>query len=627
MTDPETWGVAEGYEDSQGDWRDVSGTTVTSILRTMGSAQRRKPPGLGVDTPVIVARAGKPIKVAGGPWLLETEDGGSEPVDGRLPADLPPGYHQLRRVTDGHGVLLVVSPRRCHLPADLRTWGWALQLYATRSRTSWGIGDLGDLRRLARWSRSRGAGMGLLNPLHAVTPGVAQEPSPYYPSSRCFRNPIYLRIEEVPGVDGMVDDLAVQARMLNADRLIDRDAVWRLKQEALERAWTRFRDRGGDAGFDRYRDEQGAALDRFAGYCVLAERHGSPWSTWPAELRRPDSPAVARFTADHHDRIRFHQWLQWLVEQQLEAAGEAIDLVQDLAIGVGPGGADTWQWQDAFALDVRVGAPPDEFNTQGQDWGLPPFDPWRLRLARYEPYVRTLRAGFRSAGGLRFDHVMGLFRLYWIPADTGPADGTYVRYQWREMLDILALESMRAQAYVVGEDLGTVEDMVRDELAARDVLSYRLLWFEDTPPRRFPRQALAAVTTHDLPTIAGLWSGTDLAEQRALDLKPNEESTEGIRSRLCEWVGLAGDEPSDEVVVRTHELLAQAPSRILNATLDDALAVPERPNIPGTTDERPNWSLALPVPLEDIETDERVAAIGRALCRTHRRRTHRGNPA
>ncbi|HKR48338.1 MAG TPA: 4-alpha-glucanotransferase [Pseudonocardiaceae bacterium] len=620
MTDPETWGVAEGYENSQGDWQDVPGTTVTSILHAMGRAHRRQPPGLGADTPVATARAGEPIGVAGGPWLLETEDGGSSQLDSRLPADLPPGYHRLRRVSDGHDMLLVVSPGRCYLPARLRTWGWALQLYAARSRSSWGIGDLGDLRRLAQWSRGQGAGMALLNPLHAVTPGVAQEASPYYPSSRCFRNPLYLRIEDVPGVDGTADDLATRGRALNADRLIDRDAVWQLKQAALEHAWVRFRDRGGNAGFDRYRDEQGTALDRFASYCALSERHGSPWSSWPAELRRPDSPAVTQFAAEHRDRIRFHQWLQWLIEQQLAAAGAALDLMQDLAIGVGPAGADTWQWQDAFALDVRVGAPPDEFNTQGQDWGLPPLDPWRLRLARYEPYIRTLRAGFRSAGGLRLDHVMGLFRLFWIPPNAGPADGTYVRYQWREMLDILALESIRAQAYVVGEDLGTVEDMVRDELTARDVLSYRLLWFEDAPPRRFPQQALAAVTTHDLPTIAGLWSGTDLAEQRALDLKPNEESTEGIRSRLCKWVGLSGTERADEVVVRTHELLAQAPSRILNATLDDALAVPERPNIPGTTHERPNWSLALPVPLEDIETDARVAAIGRALCRTQPQR-------
>lgn len=618
MTDPDTWGVAERYEDYRGNWRNVPDTTVRSIMRTMGSSQRPEPPGLGADTPVVVARAGEPTGVAGGPWLLETEDGGSERVTSRLPADLPPGYHQLRRAADGHSALLVVSPGRCYLPADLRTWGWAVQLYATRSRTSWGIGDLGDLRRLAQWSRGQGAGMGLLNPLHAVIPGIAQQASPYFPSSRCFRNPIYLRIEEVPGTDGMVDDLAAAGRALNDNRRIDRDEVWRLKQAALQRAWPRFRDRGGDAGFDRYRDEQGAALDRFAVYCVLSEQHGSPWSTWPARLRRPDSTAVARFAAEHRDRIRFHQWLQWLVEQQLTAAGTALDLMQDLAIGVAPGGADTWQWQDAFALDMRVGAPPDEFNTQGQDWGLPPFDPWQLRLARYEPYIRTLRAGFRSAGGLRFDHVMGLFRLYWIPADTGPAGGTYVRYQWREMLDILALESMRAQAYVVGEDLGTVEDMVRDELAARDVLSYRLLWFEDTPPQRFPRQALAAVTTHDLPTIAGLWSGRDLAEQRALDLKPNEKSTEDIRSRLGRWVGLDGDEQPDEVVVQTHELLAQAPSRILNATLDDALAVVERPNVPGTIDERPNWSLALPVPLEDIETDARVAAIGRALGRPRR---------
>jgi 4-alpha-glucanotransferase len=625
MTDPAAWGVARDYENWRGEPQAVPDATITAVLRAMGCEERDGlgPPGTGADNPVLVTRTGGLAQVEGGPWLLKTEDGGEQRVDGALPADLPLGYHSLRRESDGHDVLLVVAPAagRYHLPPDLRTWGWAVQLYALRSRHSWGIGDLGDLRRLAEWSRRAGAGMLLLNPLHAATPGPTQQPSPYSPSSRCFRNPIYLRIEEVPGAgEETVARLAAQGQALNADRRIDRDAVWRLKLAALEQAWARFRDSGGQgrdhAGFARYCEEQGRPLTRFATYCVLAERHGSPWWDWPEHLRRPDSPAVARAAADHADRVRFHQWLQWLIQRQLEAAGEVIDLMQDLAIGIDAGGADAWQWQDSFALDVRVGAPPDEFNTQGQNWGLPPFDPWRLRLARYEPYIRTLQAGFRSGGGLRIDHVMGLFRLFWIPVGAGPAEGTYVRYQWREMLDILALESVRAAAYVVGEDLGTVEDMVREELAARDVLSYRLLWFEQCPPEEFPEQALAAVTTHDLPTVAGLWSGADLEEQRALGLDPNEESTAGIRSWLQKSARLCDDEPADQVVVRTYELLARAPSRILVAAIDDALGVEERPNMPCTTSERANWSLALPALLEDIETDRRAAAISQALSRS-----------
>jgi 4-alpha-glucanotransferase len=241
---------------------------------------------------------------------------------------------------------------------------------------------------------------------------------------------------------------------------------------------------------------------------------------------------VQAFAREHADRARYHQWLQWRVEGQLGQANAHLDVMQDLAIGCDPAGADAWLWPDAFALGVRVGAPPDEFNTRGQDWGLPPFNPWALRARHYEPFIQTMRSGFRHAGGMRVDHVMGLFRLFWIPPDAGPAEGAYVRYPHHELLDILALESHRAGAYVVGEDLGTVADYMREELAARDVLSYRLLWFEPSPPPQYPERALAAVTTHDLPTIAGMWSGSDLNEQSRLGLEPNVESTRAIHGRL-----------------------------------------------------------------------------------------------
>jgi 4-alpha-glucanotransferase len=268
-----------------------------------------------------------------------------------------------------------------------------------------------------------------------------------------------------------------------------------------------------------------------------------------------------------------------------------------------------------MALGMRVGAPPDDFNIKGQDWGLPPFDPWRIRMAGYDPWIRTVRFGLRAAGGIRVDHVMGLFRLFWIPRGASAAEGAYVRYRHWEMLDILALESHRAGAYIVGEDLGTVEDFVREELAERGVLSYRLLWFEPNRPPEFPPQALAAVTTHDLPTIAGMWTGADRADQRAIGLEPNEEGELGIRRKLADWSGSPDDAEPAEVVVNTHRLLAQAPSMILTATLDDAAVVEERPNIPGTVDERPNWSIALPVPLEDLEESPTPSAIAEALRR------------
>jgi 4-alpha-glucanotransferase len=305
--------------------------------------------------------------------------------------------------------------------------------------------------------------------------------------------------------------------------------------------------------------------------------------------------------------------LQWRVDRQLEDAGQPLGIVQDLAIGCDPAGADAWLWQDAFALGMRVGAPPDEFNTLGQDWGLPPFDPWRLRAAAYEPFIQTLRAGFRHGGGLRADHVMGWFRLFWIPEGAGPGEGTYVNYPHRELFDIVALESHRARAYVVGEDLGTIEDWMRAELAERDVLSYRLLWFEPGPPSTYPERALAAVTTHDLPTVAGMWSGADLEEQQELGLEPNVEGTNAIHHRLQEWLGLADEAPVDDVIVGAYRLLGQAPSWLVTGTLEDALAVEQRTNVPGTTDERPNWRLALPEYVEELVEDPLVLQVADAL--------------
>ncbi|MCU1380394.1 MAG: 4-alpha-glucanotransferase, partial [Acidimicrobiales bacterium] len=274
-------------------------------------------------------------------------------------------------------------------------------------------------------------------------------------------------------------------------------------------------------------------------------------------------------------------------------------------------GADAWAWQDVLALDMRVGAPPDEFNTQGQDWGLPPFVPWKLRAAGYQPLIETFRACFRHAGGLRVDHVMGLFRLFWLP--TGGGVGGYVRYAASDILDILALESYRANAFVVGEDLGTVEDHVRADLYERQVVSYRLLWFEPSPPEAFPEQALAAVTTHDLPTVAGIWTRSDQEDQRKAGLSPNESGEEEIRRRLQRAAGLDDDAPVEEAVLGAYRAMSRAPSRVVMATLEDAFAVTERPNMPGTVDQWPNWSLALPRPIEALENDPLAEAIGQSL--------------
>jgi 4-alpha-glucanotransferase len=609
-TAADAWGIADGYEDTGGEWRQVGDDTRAALLAAMGcDADDPTPPA---TEPVRVVRTGTPVALDG-PGELTLEDGTSLGIVDALPADLPPGYHDLRPVGGRGAFRVIATPGRCPLPPRWPAWGWAVQLYAARSRGSWGIGDLADLARVGRWAAGLGAEVVLVNPLHAPLPVLPQEASPYFPSSRRFQNPLYVRVEEAPGAAeaGLdLEPLAAAGRALNAERRIDRDAVFRLKLEALARLWAR-----GPAppAFDRFIAAQGRPLDEFATFCALAEHHGGGWRRWPPGHRRPESAAVARFAAERRDRVRFHQWVQWLLDEQLARAGAGIALVQDLPIGVDPDGADAWAWQDVLATGVTVGAPPDRYNARGQDWGLPPFIPARLRAAAYGPVIETLRATLRHAGGIRIDHVMGLFRLFWIPGGQPPAAGGFVRYAAEELLAIVAIESHRAGAFVVGEDLGTVERGVRERLAEHGVLSYRLVWFETDRPARYPELALAAVTTHDLPTVAGLWTGADLIAQQRIGLHPDATGPAEIRDRVCQMTGLPPQAPAAEAIARVHQVLAEAPSMIVTATLEDALAVEERPNMPGTVGEWPNWSLALPVPLEALEEAPLARAVAAAL--------------
>lgn len=619
LPDPAAWGIAHGHHHVRGDWVPSPEIGVRAALAAMGADQPAPP-----VTPTWVVRRSGGIDIPFEAWL-RTEDGASSPVHGHVPPEaLPLGYHWLSPAAGGEDVRLIVSPGVCPLPP--RMWGWAVQLYAARSRASWGIGDLADLRRLAAWSGSLGAGLVLVNPLHAVSPIPAvQQASPYFPSSRRWRNPIYLRVEEVAGASEVgtdqlaVDELARAGRALNDDRRIDRGEVWRLKRAALELVWAARRSRGDDgegSGFDRWASAQGLGLVAFATWSALADEHGPDWRAWPGVYGRHDAPAVAAWAAEHAEAVRFHCWLQWLVVQQLESAAETGPaIVMDLAIGADPAGADAWQWQDVLAPGVTVGAPPDEFSPGGQDWGLPPFDPWRLRAAGYEPFVQVVRAAMAGGGGVRVDHVAGLSRLFWVPVGSeGPPDGVYVHYPWEDLLNVVALEADRAGAFVVGEDLGTVEPELREALAARNVLSYRLAWFEDRPVSEWPEKAMAAVTTHDLPTVSGVWTGADLSARRQIGLAVDEEAERGLRDRLAGITGITdAARPVGEVVRRVYEELAEAPSLLVTATLDDALEVDERPNQPGTLDEWPNWSIALPVALEDVEADGRVRAVAEVL--------------
>jgi 4-alpha-glucanotransferase len=553
-----------------------------------------------------------------GRGAVRLEDGGDAEVDGVLPSDFPVGYH---RITDDAGErALIVTPGVCHLPDDWRAWGWAVQLYAARSRRSWGMGDLGDLAQIGQWSAADGAGFLLVNPLHAAAPVGVQEASPYSPSSRRFSNPIYLDIDAVAAslppsvVSATLPQLAEQGRALNGDRIIDRDHVMRLKMEALEGMWAGLEQLPAALSeFDAWFADSPTSLREYATWCALAEGFGSDWRTWPAQYRRNSNSDVDSFAAQHPSRIRFHAWQQWLAQQQLQHAQSTIGIVQDLPIGFGPGGADAWCWQDLIAQDASVGAPPDELNTSGQNWGLPPFVPWKLALADYGPFIETVRATIAAEGGLRIDHVMGLFRLWWIPEGSGSGGGAYVRYPSDDLLGIIALESQRQRAVVVGEDLGTVEPGVREQLASRHVLSYRLLWFEEDEPSTWPRSAMAAISTHDLPTVTGMWTGQDQQALQELDMGSDDDTADATRERMTEHAGLAADASAGEAVAAAYQLLAAAPSVMLCATLDDAFLEAERPNIPGAPPERPNWSIALPDTIEALQTNPIAAGIARSF--------------
>lgn len=615
--DPRAWGVETGYWDFAGRWHEVPAGTVEAVLAAMGATSEAPPS----EAPMAVVSEHGPWDLPEGTLFLES--GGSIDLGprGSRPGSLPVGYHRFQAAGESREVTVAVCPDRCPGAPPGHSWGWSAQLYAARSQASWGIGDLADLRSIAEWAADCGATFVLVNPLHAPAVGPVPEPSPYFPSSRCFLNPLYIRVEDVEGAAEaeLVARLAEKGRALNSQRLIDRAAVWALKSEALEALFARFDAAGGDARFDEFVVGKGKLLDLYTSFCALSELLGLPWQGWPSQYRQPWAPGVATYASSSQGtaRKRFYAWLQWVAEDQLAAAAgvPGVGIMCDLAVGSDGGGADAWCWQDTVALGMRVGAPPDEYNTKGQDWGLPPWDPWKLRSASYEPYVQMLRAVLSSASALRVDHVMGLFRLFWVPVGSEPSNGTYVRSLWQDMVGLLRLEASRAGAYVVGEDLGTVEEQVREVLDSSGVLSYKLLWFEDARPPEWAEQAMGAVTTHDLPTVAGVWTGSDVDAQRRIGLPLNEKSCAALRRRTADWTGSADDRPLAEVIEATYASLASAPCSLLAVVLDDVAGVPERPNMPATVAEWPNWRLALPMSLEELKSSDLAKAIARVMRR------------
>lgn len=687
-------GVSTTYHDWVGNQVTVDAATVTAVLAAMGVRadteedcatslleldrrywSRALPPTIvsraGAETPFWVhVTHGDPAQL----WI-RLEDGTVRTgirqaenftppfdLDGRmvgeatfvLPADLPLGYHRihLRSGNVESDTTLIVTPPWLGLPARMgarRAWGLATQLYSVRSEQSWGTGDLVDLADLAVWAGSRhGAGYVLVNPLHAAAPTRPMEPSPYLPTSRRFVSPLYLRVEAIAEFASMPKRGRVRklgARVRGAARTaatIDRDGAWAAKRAALKLVYRVPRSAGRELAYRAYVEREGAALDDFATWCALSERYGADWRRWPSGLQHPASPEVAEFAGRHSRAVDFHRWLQWQLDEQLAATqsqalrtGMALGVMHDLAVGVHPSGADAWALQDCLAPGVTAGAPPDEFNQLGQDWSQPPWRPDRLEELGYQPFRALIQSVLRHAGGVRIDHIIGLFRLWWIPAGAAPTEGTYVRYNHDAMIGIVALEAHRAGAVVVGEDLGTVEPWVRDYLRDRGLLGTSILWFEIDGGSRGPLHAqhwrelcLSSVTTHDLPPTPGYLAGEHVRLRDALGLltRPAAAEVADHRAEVDAWiaelrrVGLLGentDEP--DVTMALYRYLGRTPSRLLALALTDAVGDRRTQNQPGTTDEYPNWRVPLagpdgePMLLEDVITDARAAAMAEVM--------------
>ncbi|MFI5871758.1 4-alpha-glucanotransferase [Streptomyces sp. NPDC051445] len=664
-------GVATSYQPSPDRTVTASAAAVTRALAALGvdagspeavraalAARERELAGRLLP-PTVVCWQGSPCEPLatlpeGAVLRVRTEQGESrDSVEG-----LPPGVHGLTVTAPdgrtGHAHL-VVAPPRLPTPAG-RSYGLLVQLYSLLSRRSWGMGDLGDLGELTAWAgRALGAGFVQVNPLHAAVPGAPTDPSPYRPSSRRFPDPVHLRVEDVPEFAYVRDDALRAALLEGAGRLreavlekgelIDRDAVWELKRQALELVARVPLGPGRRAAYCDFLAEQGQALEDHATWCALAEVHGPRWRRWPAGLQDPRSAETTHARGELMDRVDFHSRLAWLTDTQLTAAqraareaGMPVGIVHDLAVGVHPEGADAWAQQEYFAAGMSVGAPPDAFNARGQDWGLPPWRPDRLAASGYAPYRRLLKALFRYAGALRIDHVMGLFRLWWVPQGEPPTQGAYVRYDAEAMLAVLVLEASLAGSVVIGEDLGTVEPGVREALRERGVLGTSVLWFErdwdgdgrPLSPDRWRADCLATATTHDLPSTAARLTGehVELRDRLGLLTRPVEEERAEAANDAAEWLGLltrlgllagtggGSDRSSEEAEVQAvHGFLLRTPARMLGVWLPDGVGDRRPQNLPGTWDQYPNWRLPIadaegrPVTLEELAASPRLRAL------------------
>jgi 4-alpha-glucanotransferase len=594
-----------------------------------------------------------------------------------IPAPVGPGYHRLRLFAagkaglgdagDGIGLPVIVVPRTCHFPRRRpergRAWGIGTQLYGLRSARNWGIGDFTDLARFAGLAARLGADAVGLNPLHALFPGNPDRVSPYSPSDRRFLSLLYVDVEAIADFTGcaaagqFLDRADVRARRAAAKGapLVDYPAAVALKLAALDLVFRAFRERHlGEfpnalsergAAFRRFQHAGGDVLERFAAFQALSEHFGpdKPWWEWPERFHDCGSAAVAAFAAEHRERVEFYAYVQWQAEQQLAAAAQAardagmtIGLYHDLALAADRAGAETWMNRGFIAKGVSLGAPPDDWNLRGQNWGLPAYNPHALRAAAYAPFAAILRANMRHGGALRIDHVMGLERAFWIPHGAAAQDGGYVRFPVADMMGVLALESARQKCLVIGEDLGTVPEGFHERMRTAGILSYRLLYFSQdgrgdfVPPRGYPASALVAVGTHDLAPLPGFWRGRDLDVRAELGLYPSREADISARERRArerrslvrafKREGLLPQsfpddtgEFSSDLAEAAYRFLARSPALLLLLHLDDVLGEENQINVPGTVTGHPNWRRKMLLDLDALERDPRVLALARAI--------------
>ena len=629
------------------DWRKV----IPPVFITWVGEQRRLwvhvPHGEPVEAHVVL-EDGNVFRLSSMDWWVDPVE-----VDGVLtgeasfavPGDLPIGWHRIEVSSPSVQAQcpLAVAPAALD-PAAIageRQWGLMVQIYSWPSRASWGVGDCTDLATLATWSAAEhGAGFVLVNPCHAP---VAQVPSPYLPSSRRFWNPLMIRPEAIleyrdldSAARGRIEIWREQAQgdvaAGSPATRIDRSASWHAMRRALklifdgERSATRERD------FEQF--STSAALQEFAAWNVLADRYGHDFRDWPESLRNPASDEVAAFVHEHTEDVRFEMWLQWIIagqltdtQQQCRAAGMPIGVLSDLAVGVHPGGADAWALSAVLAPRVGVGAPPDMYNQQGQNWDQPPWHPGALADQAFAPFRDVLRASLHGAGGVRIDHILGLFRMWWVPQGRPATEGTYVGFDHDALLAIVCLEAHQAGAVVIGEDLGTVEPWVQNELARRGILGTVISWFErtqggtPTPVEHWRSGVLASVTVHDLPPTAGYLAGEHVRIRAELDLLAGDVDREWSaafeernawaqllrdRGALSYQANLDTAQGREEMVVALHRVLAQSPCLLIGVGAPDLLGDVRAQNQPGTDQEYPNWQMPIadrtgsPVFLDDF---------------------------